>query len=88
MPSAPERLRRVRELFDAVMDRPPGERTAFLASATAWDVPTREEVQGLVAAAEEPGNTFGSAFVAESGTANPRPMVWSANVSVHTRSCA
>ena len=62
MPSAPERLRRVRELFDAAMDRPQGDRTAFLASATAWDVPTRQEVQDLVAAAEEPGTTFGSAL--------------------------
>jgi eukaryotic-like serine/threonine-protein kinase len=62
MSSAPERLRRVRELFDAVMDRPPGERTAFLASATAWDVPAREEVQSLVAAAEEPAGAFASAL--------------------------
>jgi tRNA A-37 threonylcarbamoyl transferase component Bud32/tetratricopeptide (TPR) repeat protein len=62
MPSAPERLRRVRELFDAVMDRPPDERTAFLASAAAWDIPTRREVQELVAAADQTGSVFAAAL--------------------------
>ncbi|HXO24332.1 MAG TPA: protein kinase, partial [Streptosporangiaceae bacterium] len=62
MPSASERLRRVRELFDAVMDRPPEERTAFLASAAAWDIPTRREVQELVAAADQTGAMFAAAL--------------------------
>src|ERR1700722_7811528 len=62
MPSASERLRRVRELFDAVMDRPPDERTAFLASAAAWDIPTRREVQELVAAADQTGAMFAAAL--------------------------
>ncbi len=69
MPSAPERLRRVRELFDAVMDRPPDERTAFLASAVAWDIPTRREVLELVAAADQAGATFAAAWGSGAGHA-------------------
>jgi serine/threonine-protein kinase len=64
MSDAPERLRRVRELFDAAMDQPPAERNAFLANASAWDAPTRQEVQELIAAADQPGVTFDSPLAA------------------------
>ncbi len=46
------RLHRVRELFDATMDRPPGERAAFLERATGWDTTLREDVSRLITLAE------------------------------------
>src|SRR4051794_2177200 len=45
-----ERWPRVRQLFEAVADRPPGERAKFLAAATAGDDVLRREVEGLLAA--------------------------------------
>jgi serine/threonine-protein kinase len=71
MIDAPERLRRVRELFDAVMDQPPGERSAYLANATSWDVPTRQEVHELIAAVEQAGATFASPL--DGGTRHGEP---------------
>lgn len=52
MSAAPERLHRLRELFDAVMDRPAAERDAYLESATEWDAALRLEVQALITSAD------------------------------------
>ena len=45
-----ERWPRIRQLFEAVFDRPPEERAEFLAAATAGDDGLRREVEALVAA--------------------------------------
>src|SRR5262245_61386164 len=44
-----ERWRRVKALFQAVLERPNGERAAFLASACAGDEELRREVESLLA---------------------------------------
>jgi len=45
-----ERWREVDRIFEAVLDRPPGERTAFLDAACAADPELRREVERLLAA--------------------------------------
>jgi eukaryotic-like serine/threonine-protein kinase len=45
-----ERWREVDRIFDAALDRPPGERTAFLDEACAGDPVLRREVERLLAA--------------------------------------
>jgi serine/threonine protein kinase/Tfp pilus assembly protein PilF len=47
-----DHLRRLRALFDAVMDRPLEERRAFLDHSTEWDATLRREVDALIAASE------------------------------------
>ncbi len=47
-----DRLRRVRELFDAVLDLPPTDRSAFLARETAGDDALHREIDALVHSAE------------------------------------
>jgi serine/threonine-protein kinase len=47
-----ERWRRVSELFHAVLERPEGERDAFLAEVCAGDPSLREEVETLIATHE------------------------------------
>jgi eukaryotic-like serine/threonine-protein kinase len=42
----------VKELFEAALERGPGERTAYLAQACAGDEPIRQEVESLLAAHE------------------------------------
>jgi serine/threonine protein kinase len=44
-----ERFRRIRDLFDAALDRDPGERRSFLQDACAGDVQLLEEVEQLLA---------------------------------------
>ena len=45
-----DRWPRIRQLFEAVVDRPPVERAGFLAAATAGDDVLRHEVEALLAA--------------------------------------
>src|ERR1041385_228275 len=45
----PERWQRVSELYEAVLDRPDGEREAFLAEACAGDSALRQEIDSLLA---------------------------------------
>jgi eukaryotic-like serine/threonine-protein kinase len=47
--STPERLRRVRALFDAVVDQPTAEREAYLDRVTQADTALRQEVRELLA---------------------------------------
>ena len=52
MDDAPARLRRMRELFDAVVDLPPDERGAWLDRATGWDTEMRRDVADLITSAD------------------------------------
>ena len=52
MAPATDHLRRVRELFDEVMDQPAGERDHYLANAPGWDPAVRREVASLLASAD------------------------------------
>ena len=52
----PERFERVREVYHAVLDRPSGERAAFLEQACSGDAALRDEIQSLLAAGEEAGS--------------------------------
>ncbi|MEP6573657.1 MAG: serine/threonine-protein kinase [Gemmatimonadota bacterium] len=45
-----ERLRRIRDLFDALMDRPPDEREDYLAAIPDCDAEMRRELAALIAA--------------------------------------
>jgi eukaryotic-like serine/threonine-protein kinase len=66
----PERWHAVDRLFTAALDRPPAERSAFLAAACAGDAALRREVERLLAADEKgtgflagaPGELLGWAF--------------------------
>jgi serine/threonine-protein kinase len=51
MRDTPDQIRRIRGLFDAVMDQPPDEREAFLAREP--DTELRREVEALLTTAEE-----------------------------------
>jgi eukaryotic-like serine/threonine-protein kinase len=64
----PERLSQIEELYHAVRECAPGERTAFLAGACNGDEDLRHEVESLLAA-----NQSGACFLDSSGS---RP-VWS-----------
>jgi len=52
--NTPEQLRRVRALFDAVMDQPTTEREAYLDRVTQADTALRQEVRELLAAGDGP----------------------------------
>src|SRR5690349_3749068 len=47
---SPEQWRKIHELFDAALERPAGEREAFLAHACAGDEETRRRVEAMLAA--------------------------------------
>lgn len=55
---AADRLRRVRALFDAVIDLPVTDRSRFLARETAGDDELRREIDALVRSAEETQDPF------------------------------
>jgi serine/threonine protein kinase len=52
----PERYQRIKELFHSALERPAGERPAFLAEACGDDTALRAKVEALVAADEQPGS--------------------------------
>ncbi|MEP6690356.1 MAG: serine/threonine-protein kinase [Gemmatimonadaceae bacterium] len=52
MSDTPERLRRLRELFDAVMDLPPADRDSYLDQVTASDPLLRREVEALITSSD------------------------------------
>ncbi|MEO8878834.1 MAG: serine/threonine-protein kinase [Gemmatimonadaceae bacterium] len=67
-----DHLRQLRALFDAVMDRPEGERREFLDQATGWDATLRREVDALISASEHTDVSlemfdFGSTVAPEAG---------------------
>jgi eukaryotic-like serine/threonine-protein kinase len=53
-----ERWRRVKALFQAAVERPPGERAKFLAAETGEDEALRREVESLLASDTEEGGAF------------------------------
>src|SRR5437016_1366587 len=56
----PERWQQIKETFQAVLDRAPEERAAFVASACAGDESLRREVESLLAAHEKDGSFIDS----------------------------
>jgi len=51
----PERWQRVKEIFQAALERAPGERSAFLAEACRGDESLRKEAESLIASHEKTG---------------------------------
>src|SRR5262252_8080105 len=64
-PITPERWVRLKELFEAALQREPASRAAFLAQAAADDASLADEVLGLLAS-DEKANAFLSAPVGPS----------------------
>jgi eukaryotic-like serine/threonine-protein kinase len=58
---SPTRLQRVRQLFEDALDRDPTTRDAFLTEATAGDEDLRREVESLLHALEQGGDSLESA---------------------------
>jgi serine/threonine protein kinase len=56
----PERWQKVKEIFQATLDRAPEDRSAFLASACGGDESLRKEVESLLAAHEKDGSFIDS----------------------------
>ena len=52
----PERWHKAKEIFQTAIDRLPGERSAFLASACDGDEALRAEVESLIVAHEKDGS--------------------------------
>ncbi len=51
----PERWQRIKSLLQSVLEREPGERSAFLADACAEDEQLREQVESLILSYEQAG---------------------------------
>src|SRR5579863_1051480 len=49
----PERFRQIRNIFEAALEKPPGDRTVFVDEASQGDAPLRQEVQRMLAAHDE-----------------------------------
>src|SRR6201988_5425885 len=60
MTMTPARWQRAKEIFQDAINRAPGERTAFLASACGDDVIMREEVESLISSHEASGEFIDS----------------------------
>ncbi|MGH9905995.1 MAG: protein kinase domain-containing protein, partial [Pyrinomonadaceae bacterium] len=56
----PERWKKVEEVFEAVLQRPPEERPAFLKTACAQDVSLRNQVETLLVSLERAGRSIAS----------------------------
>src|SRR5437763_1289106 len=59
-PAAPARWRNVKEILHGALDRPVGERAAFLDAACGGDDALRREVDSLLAASEQPSGFLDS----------------------------
>ena len=76
----PERWQRVSELYEAVLDRPAGEREAFLAEMCAADTGLRREVESLLAQddhhspLDQPVWVPGDLLAADYNAGSPQPM--------------
>src|SRR5258708_1756859 len=66
-----ERYRQIRNLFEAVVGRPPEGRTVFLAEACAGDEDLRSEIEGLLAAHARDSDLLASSAI---GTWNRQRM--------------
>ena len=67
----PERWLEVKNLFYAALERPPGERPAFLDSAGAGDDELRAEARALLRAHDCAGDFIESSAFVEAGVAAP-----------------
>ena len=56
----PERWQKVKEIFNAAMQRAPEERSAFLSTACGSDESLRNEVESLLASHEKDGSFIDS----------------------------
>jgi serine/threonine protein kinase len=64
----PERWQKVKEIFQAALDRAPGERSVFLEGACGGDKSLRKEVESLLASHEKDGSFIDSpAYEARAG---------------------
>jgi serine/threonine protein kinase len=54
----PDRWRQIKDVFDAVLEKTPPERTEFLESSCAGDVELRREVESLIAAYGDAGSRY------------------------------
>jgi serine/threonine-protein kinase len=52
MKSTPEHWQQVKEILDAALERPPGDRAAFLEEACGQDVALRQEIDALLSSAQ------------------------------------
>ena len=57
----PENFRRIREVFESALDRPPEERQAFVESACAGDALLIQEVKRMLAAEDQPDRLLDAA---------------------------
>jgi eukaryotic-like serine/threonine-protein kinase len=55
-----ERWKRIEEIYDAVLERTPAQRDAFLAQACGGDDLLRRDVEKLIAAHDNAGSFLGS----------------------------
>ena len=67
MALTPERLGRIRTLFEEALERTPEDRSAFLGQVTGDDRELRAEVEALLAAHTETGETFSPALLEQIG---------------------
>src|SRR6185295_8037205 len=58
----PERWKRVEEVFESALERPPAERAAFLESACQGDNSLRHQVETLLGALDQGGTAVPSSF--------------------------
>ena len=56
LPTDPERWRRIEDLLDEALERPAGERRAFLDRACGHDPELREQMEALLTAHEKAGD--------------------------------
>ena len=73
MPQSAEAWRRVKEVFDAALDLPPGERPALLTRECAGDENLRREVESLLESDEQAGS-----FIEDPASAIPRDLLTAA----------
>ncbi len=66
-----ERWQRIREVFEAALERGAGQRAAFLDQACTGDEPLRREVESLIEADASGGTLFDKPLVPMAGAATP-----------------
>jgi eukaryotic-like serine/threonine-protein kinase len=69
----PEQHRRIAELFHAALSRAPGERAAFLESASDGDADLLRQVESLLIAHEQAGSFIDATVMSVHGRSSPQP---------------